>query len=333
MSKVNTGNEHELRDLLASAGHRPAVPADELGEIRAAARESWQSMVAIERQRARFRRARNVFALAASIALAVAIGWWLLPGGVQAPAEIVASVTMIQGEVAVAGSALLQGGELEVGTLVDTGARHGAPTRVALRLADGQSVRIDDDSRVRLVSESTMALERGAVYIDTAGSVAGSGVEISTPFGLVRDIGTQFEVRVDQAGPAELTVRVREGEIALERGGQSHSAQAGEELHLQGDDLGRTSIAPGSQVWSWIMAVTPAMDIEGATLGSYLGWVCRETGRELHFEDEVLAVSSEAIVIHGSIDGMTPEESLDVVLPGSGFGYRVENGSLLIVRP
>lgn len=290
-------------------------------------------MVSMEQQRARFRRTRNVFALAASVVLAVAIGWWIKPGGPQTVPEIVASVTLIRGAAASDGLALIRGGQLEAGAWVETSAQAGNAGRVAVRLPDGQSVRIDSDSRVRFDARSEMTLERGAVYVDTAGSSSGAGVRISTPYGMVRDIGTQFEVRVGETGASNLTVRVREGEVSLERQGETHSAHAGEELNLQGEDLGRTTVEPSAGAWDWVLSVTPAMDIEGASLTSYLEWVSRETGRELHFADQTLAESSATILVHGSIEGMTPEESLSVVLPGSGLGYQVENGSLLIAKP
>jgi hypothetical protein len=35
-------------------------------------------------------------------------------------------------------------------------------------------------------------------------------------------------------------------------------------------------------------------------------------------------------VLHGSIEGLTPEQSLGVVLPGCGLAHRVETGALQI---
>ena len=70
-----------------------------------------------------------------------------------------------------------------------------------------------------------------------------------------------------------------------------------------------------------------------ASLAAYLEWVARETGRELEFESEELSRASESIVVHGSIESMTPTESLQAVLPGSGLDYQIENGSLRVARP
>src|SRR2546427_815740 len=81
--------------------------------------------------------------------------------------------------------------------------------RAALRLDAGPSVRLDAGSDLRLVSAHVLELRRGAVYVDTGarspnGSAAtasgaegpASPIEIRTSLGRVRDVGTQFEVRL-----------------------------------------------------------------------------------------------------------------------------------------
>jgi hypothetical protein len=35
-------------------------------------------------------------------------------------------------------------------------------------------------------------------------------------------------------------------------------------------------------------------------------------------------------VLHGSIEGLTPEQSLGVVLPGCGLAHRIDGGALRI---
>ena len=84
--------------------------------------------------------------------------------------------------------------------------------------------------------------------------------------------------------------------------------------------------------WDWVARVTPPMDIEGAPIASYLEWVSRETGRELRYSEEALAKSAATETLSGSIEGFTPEQSLSI-LAGSGFGYQVDTGLLLIKRP
>lgn len=324
--------DDQVRELVTGAGTRPAIPEKDLAAIRGSARESWLEMTKRERERRRFRRAGTALALAASLVMAIAIGWWLRPG-VPPAGPVVASVELVRGAALFDGNEAMAGTEIHEGAVIETAGDPKLPSRVAIRLARGHSVRVDSGSRLRLTSVSTMTLERGAVYVDTAGAVDSEGVEVATAFGRIRDIGTQFEVRVGTAGTEELTVRVREGEISLDRDGGRLSAGAGEQLRLEGDSLERERIAPSDDVWTWIAEATPAMEVDGATLATFLEWVSRETGRELSYGDDSVATSAEDIRVHGSIEGMTPEESLAVILPGSGFDYRIENGSLEIQRP
>ncbi|MCP4205107.1 MAG: FecR domain-containing protein [bacterium] len=329
-SVVQTG-ESEVRDLLRSAGPRPVVPPEDLVEIRAAAKAHWREMVRMERERSRFGRRNTVLALAASVLLAVALGWWLMLewGGVTP--DLVASVELLRGEALVDESKATVGDALRAGAVLETGL--GSQTSgMAFRLTGGQSVRLDEGTRVHLTSGSSFDLERGAVYIDTFSAAPGTAVEVSTPYGTVWDVGTQFEVRIGSREAAELTVRVREGEVTLEREGDTDSAQAGEELTLQDGRLGRGAVQAHDEAWAWVDRVTPMMDIEGAPIASYLEWVARETGRELHYSDAALAETAAIETLSGSIEEHTPEESLSI-LPSSGFGYRIENGSLLIERP
>jgi hypothetical protein len=63
-----------------------------------------------------------------------------------------------------------------------------------------------------------------------------------------------------------------------------------------------------------------------------LRWVSRETAWRLQYEDEALAELATTIRLHGSIEGMAPDASVAVVLPGSGLDYRLEGGALRITR-
>jgi len=323
-----------IRDLIQGAGPRPAVPSEDLARIRSFANEQWREMARTARERSRFGRNTTLLALAASVLLAVALGWWLMPEwaewGGPAP-ELVASVELVRGEFFVDDSRVALGSGLSAGAVLETG-REASGT--ALRLVGGHSVRLDKDTRVRLTSGSSFELERGAVYVDSFLAADGAGVEVSTSYGLVKDIGTQFEVRIGGRASTELTVRVREGEVVFERGDVTHAAKAGEELTLRRDsDVVETApIERHGAAWDWVAPVTPPMDIEGAPIASYLEWVSRETGRELRYSEEALAKSAATETLSGSIEGFTPEQSLSI-LAGSGFGYQVDTGLLLIKRP
>jgi hypothetical protein len=85
--------------------------------------------------------------------------------------------------------------------------------------------------------------------------------------------------------------------------------------------------------WEWVMAAAPSIQIEGLALGEFLAWATRETGREVRYlTPELERAAASEITVHGAIDGLTPEQALDLVLRGTGLTHRVENGTILITR-
>lgn len=337
--------EEETRQLLQSAGRRQAVAAEDLAMIKAAARVEWRAMVEQKEARRPGFRVLLPVALAASLVLVLAVGWWMTVKKAPATLDHVASVELLIGEIRAQGplewerEAIPQ---LAIGDSVPAGAElttigelDGQPALMALRLSGGQSVRLDTGTKVRFVSSRRLELERGAVYVDSEATAAGAGaVEVVTAFGTVQEIGTQFEVRVDDGEAATLRLRVREGTVSLLQGDASHSVATGEELTFHHDgSVARGTVERHGSAWKWILAAAPSLDIEGQTLRSYLEWVSRETGWRVRYADPALAESAATIELHGTIEGLAPDESASVVLPGSGLDYRVESGTLLVTRP
>lgn len=338
-----SADEKEIRELLRGARQELEVPADDFAAISAAARFEWRKLVEIEgAQRSPWREQRWL-ALAAGLLLAAATAWLWNANRKPTPTAIVATVELAGGELfaertlegEVARWAPAGGTALAAETELETSASSpGSTPFLALRLAGGQSVRLDSDSRVRLASSRRLDLLRGAVYVDSGAGASGkSALEVWTSVGTVTEIGTQFEVRIPAGAPA-VRVRVREGRIAVASGAGRHLASAGEELAVGRDGVvARATVDPHLSEWAWALAAAPAPAIEGQPLRSYLDWVARELALRLRFEDEELQRDSRSTRLHGAIAGLTPEESLDVVLPGSGLDYRIEDGELRVQRP
>ena len=68
------------------------------------------------------------------------------------------------------------------------------------------------------------------------------------------------------------------------------------------------------------------------TLSVFLDWVAREGGWTIRFADEALRRSAPSIVLRGSIDGLTPEQALEAILPTCGLTHRIANGTVTIDR-
>ncbi len=311
--KHETDDDKRIEALIRSAGRRPTIPAADLDALRETADLHWQRLVAAERRRKR--RAQTAYALAASLAVAlIGAGWWLdrdAPAG-AAPERVVVATTD-------SGEALPSGTRLDVD----------AP--VAVRTAGGSSVRLDRGTSLRLVSRTRLELDRGAVYVDSGPSSAeGTALEIRTPSGVVREIGTQYEVRILAEA---VIVRVREGRVALDRQGPTEFAGRGESLTIRHDGtVERGTVSPSGPEWSWVLDLAPAFALEGRTLDLYLDWIARETGWRVSYADEALARSARTIQLHGTIQGLRPDESLDVVLPGARLDHRVEGDTVWIFR-
>ena len=329
-------DEKDLRSLLEEAGPRPPLDATDLERIRAAARVEWR-----ERHVAgRARPGRRVWpwAAAAAVLLGAAALLWMRRGPSPVSTGTVAAVATVErvaGEVAWSGGGSspvplasdAAGRAIPAGAAIDT---RGAG-RLALRMAGGASVRLDTGTRARLASASLVELDRGAVYVDTGGPASGhESVAVRTDTGLFVSVGTQFEVRAEADG-AFTRLSVREGRVRLEKGAESLSTEAGHELVVRADGtLERGETAADGPEWEWIAAAAPMPEIEGAKVRTFLDWLARERGWRVEFADAETASLADSVVLHGSIAHLTPLEAPDVVLPSSGLGYRVSNGTLVV---
>lgn len=223
---------------------------------------------------------------------------------------------------------LAPGAPLRAGDVIETGA---APGRAALRLGDSVSVRLDEETRLQVASTSAVVLDRGAVYLDAAGD--GTSIEVRTALGVVREVGTQFEVRIADGEAASLRVRVREGKIILRHRQQSYEAGVGEELALDDDgNLSRAAVPIYGAHWDWVLESAPLPEIEGSDLRTFLEWFTREGGWTLQFTDPQLATRASTIILHGDAQGLEPPAAAAMALQGSGLAYHVEENVLVIGR-
>ncbi len=327
------GAADEVAALLDFAGRRPRLPEAEVAPIRTAAREIFRRQA-----RRTARRRRVVWAVSGSLAagLLLAIGLILRAPGAGEPIATVAMIERQDGDVAVLDAAGRSAGPRTV--LAGMVLRTGESGRAAVRLPGGSSVRVDAGSAVRFDSSRLVSLERGAVYID-AGPAATPGqerIEVATVLGSVRHVGTQFEARLltwGGPGVVALRVRVREGTVLVDHAGEVHRVLAGGELLLdEGGRPERAEIPVYGPGWDWTQRTAPPFEIEGARLVDFLDWVSRETG--LHWRLAGLRSGStpEEVILHGSIEGLTAEEALAVVLPSAGYRYRRAGDEIRIER-
>ena len=119
--------------------------------------------------------------------------------------------------------------------------------------------------------------------------------------------------------------------VSVTRGNDAREGRAGTELTVTSGAIVEGTIAAADAEWSWISRAAPRFVLEGQTLQSYLQWVSIEGGWTVRFADDRRGRETGDTVLHGSIDGLSPAESLEVVLPTCGLTYRMERDVLTIL--
>ena len=310
--------ERLLRRLFAHAQPRIQPPPRDAEEIRRAVLQEWEAVTG-----PRVWRRRAAFGAAAAAAALVAAFLYVGRPDPGVPAPVLARVEQVQGIVTTANGARLSAGSgLASGTQVDSG-----DGQIGLRLASGGSLRIAPHSRVVLVGSDEAQLLAGALYFDSEAQRA-ADFSVTTDLGRVRDIGTQFLVRLDDE---RLDVGVREGRVNVTRGTTSDTAAAGERLIASQTATGfrRDTIPTFGAEWEWAERLAPPFDINGRTLGEFLVWFEAQTGRTVVFADPAAELKTRE-VLSGSLD-FPPMQKLSAVLALNDLTYALD-GERIVIR-
>jgi len=307
---MDNENDH-VAALIQLAGKRPAVPDDVAARVRAAVREEWEQSTSRRRTRVRFA------AVAAAAMIAVITAFFVTrtpkttPPAVRA---VVAALESVSGAAIVSDGRFVEAGaQLRAGDVLETA--HGA--NASLKWGS-DTLRVDGDTRVRLDSDRALFLERGAVFVASHGH----RVVVTTPLGEIRDVGTEFEVRLEMK---MVRVRVREGRVDLRSGGVTRTAVAGVELSADASGaVTERAIARVGGDWDWIVRAAPAIALEGRTLRNVVDTVSREKGLRPVYQ----GVGDARL--HGKLP-LSPEEALQAALAASSASARID-GDRLIVR-
>lgn len=312
-----------LEALLKLAGERDQPSAEGVERARAAARLSWQR--ALDRAAAKPARARRrwMYALAAGLAALSTAVFWLRPP----PTPPVTVAHMVKGEARVATRLLSAGAPLHAGDELSTGGE-----RAALGVGDALSLRLDRHTRLRFEGMGHVTLLAGAVYVDSGGLNATAALRIDTPAGVVRHVGTQFQVHVRDG----LTrVLVREGRVVLTAaGGAALDLGAGDlaEVGRGRLDLQRGQPSSGAD-WEWAADVAPTFDIENRPLSEFLAWLAREQGWQLRYADGAVQSRAQEIRLHGSLSNLDAAAMLERASLVTGVPLTVREGSLWVGPP
>jgi ferric-dicitrate binding protein FerR (iron transport regulator) len=308
-NSMNSDDE-EIAELLRNAGTRAEPPADMMREVQAAVHAEWQQVVTTRQRRRTF-----VWATAASIC-ALAVGATVSVQLMNQDGQPLATLQRAEGDIFLAQVGNHSDGShwmrVTSGQRIAVGDSLRSDARAALQLDNGLALRMDRGTAIRVVASDRLALNVGAVYVD---SKPGSGSEtlvIDTHAGAVRHLGTQYQVRTRVDG---IDVSVREGRVMIENDANSTIATAGERLEISTQGaVRRGAIAPTDEQWRWASEVAPPFAIENESLAAFLDWIARETGRALVYESPRVQSAAANVKLHGSIDGLAPDVALSAVL-------------------
>ncbi len=335
-SEQQTGDDESLANLMKLAGERAEIPLSVESRVYHRVQEQWQKSTV---QPNTDRVYESVHKSWRRNVLRSALLRWLLPLGVAAsavfaivlvappepaPLSVVATVSRVVGSGPLSAE-YSQGAAVYAGTVISTGQNEG----LSLLLARSESLRIDQNTQIRVDAADSFTLLGGRVYADTGQFVyRNGGLRIDTEFGVVTDVGTQFSVAAtDQL----LDIAVREGRVDVQSQSDTFVARMGERLTLvQGEGASVADLDTHDEYWDWVVDLTPTFDMTNKSLLEFLKWAARETGRELQFESNELRMHAMRTDVHGSIDGLTLDEALQQVLSTTAVHYQIEDDKIII---
>jgi ferric-dicitrate binding protein FerR (iron transport regulator) len=305
-----TDEDLDLAELIRAAGARTRPAAGAAAEVRSALESEWRGLVAGRRRRRTF----AGWAAAAGVGVAALALWTArplyLPTG-----DPFATLARVEGQVEYRGAS--DPGWISVTSSLNLKSGDALRTvgigRVALTLASGLDVRLDSGTQLAFVDSSHVALDHGAVYVDSgaAGDARRRDLQVATPLGDISHLGTQYEVRLDDGS---LRVAVREGRVKVGIKGTTVLANAGELIRVADSGVSRTVLPRSSDQWSWVGAITPPFPIEGKSVAEFLTWAGRETGRSIDYASPEVSRQAHGIVLRGSVAGLTPDQAVSAVL-------------------
>jgi ferric-dicitrate binding protein FerR (iron transport regulator) len=307
--------------LIRSAGRRVEPPQEAYRQVFVAAHTAFRAKAARQRNRALMLWAGAAAAIVLGVVLAMR---WTSP--LAPPAEL-AQVARVAGAAEFAAGDGWRplpgaGARLAAGTRIRTR----SDGRAAIVLAAGESLRMAPDTEVVLDAPGRLYLQRGTAYLDGGTRPARAGIEVVTPAGTARELGTQFELHVAGTG---LRLRVREGSVAIDHGGHSVTGLAGEEVSI--DAFGgvlRTTIRPDDPAWQWAEAIAPMPDMDGQPAATLIAWVARETGRRLRYESPLVEQRAGSVILHGEIRHLAPMEALEAMLATTDLQVALDGNTM-----
>ena len=198
---------------------------------------------------------------------------------------------------------------------------------MAIRWLNGESIRLDEHTKLRLKSAVEIELIAGRIYVDTAGAGPIAELLITTPAGQVRHLGTRYMTTVSAGGTS---VSVREGQVLLEAQGVETVAGRGEQLKVNASGAHSLEmISTYGPLWQWTEELAPVFSSDGRSIADFLDWVARESGRVVEFASPQAEKLAGDTLLRGQVE-MEPMRALNVVMQTSDLASEVSAGMIVV---
>ena len=319
-------NEHDIEKLLKSAGPLTEPDKNMMNDVKAATQLAWQEVVEA-RKRKKQHRIRTVFASCAAAILCVAIGIRFLSNNPLQHSQntIVAEVIHTDGTIVINKNQVHELRDIAIGDLVATG----SSGSLSIRLKDQTTIAFSSNTTLRLANSSTLNLEHGRIYIDSPD--INTSVTVITPWGNIKDIGTQYEVNIKQDS---LEVAMRSGKVAVDLGEKVLYALAengyGDVIALnKNNEFTKRTLASSDAHWDWTRKSAQPLIVEGKTVGEVLNWTGLITGKSIEYATPAARDAAVTTVLSGGeLAPISAEKTLSTLLKTTHFVAHISSHSI-----
>jgi hypothetical protein len=223
---------------------------------------------------------------------------------------------------------LTEGEILREGEHIETG----PATRVRIALAPDLSVRVADNTRLQLTSGDQFDLTSGALYVESTPRTDGSEtpLTVSTVVGEVAHLGTRYLVSLSEA---QLQVSVREGLVKFDaENGASHLASTGQRLAISRTDFAVNfdEVDAFDPAFQWLADIPAPLGNGSLLLTDFFNWYEKETGRPIVLKSSDPALEPTQVRLQGNVQGLSPDEALNVVALSSDIGIERQTNRILV---
>jgi hypothetical protein len=85
--------------------------------------------------------------------------------------------------------------------------------------------------------------------------------------------------------------------------------------------------------WTWVETLSSAPDVQGEPLTAFLGWVTRETGRPLRFDDSTTEARAAAVTLDVDVEGLDAMRALEIVLSTTELEHGTRYDGTIVIGP